>query len=77
MRRSGVYIVNEPEDEENKENGGPKHIFINRMSDENEKEAPLETPPQTPDVPVEIEPQPQPQSSDPILKPEKVPSVYR
>ena len=74
LRRSGVYVINEPDPENGTtENGGPDHVILNKMEEEGPEPKPEElTLGNTDTLPVE--------TSTPI-KPkrqkEKLPSVYK
>ncbi|XP_033743719.1 proton channel OtopLc-like isoform X1 [Pecten maximus] len=73
MRRSGVYIVNEPaEDPPSAENGGPDHVYLNKMSEEGENGMGEEMMNDTVGLPVEAS-TPTPKKSKRI----RLPSVYR
>lgn len=75
MRRSGVYIVNEPADDPpSTENGGPDHVYLNKMSEEGDNGLGAEMMNDTVGLPVEAS-TPTPKKSR--RKRIKLPSVYR
>lgn len=74
MRRSGVYIVNEPKQEDSQaltaENGSSDHVFLNKMDAEDVNDV-LNEEEDTATLPA-VETPPEKKS-----KPKRLPSVYR
>lgn len=78
LRRSGVYIVNEPKDLDTTENGGPDHVYLNKMSEEGENGVATEmaTEPEMIGVPVEVPPPAEPLPEQKRQK-KTISTVYR